>query len=275
MPAIAVPKSRVLTGAGFLYRAPVGSLLPGQISATVTNKALTSNVVTLTTSAAHGFVTGDQVVVSIGDATFDGLYTLLSGATTTMTYAKISANVVSGVATGTVVSMKAGGTVAGGVFTDAWPAAWIPVGVTKSGHEFSYSLKTGNIEAAEFLLPLKIVSTSAESKISFECMEFTARNFASALNGGTVTTVSGTGATLLTEVTPPDVGAEVRQMFGWEAEDSTERLFALQCLQTGDVKTKAAKGTDNATITFDMGLEQPSIGKPFRRFYAGSVPVGQ
>jgi hypothetical protein len=275
MPALVVPKTRILTGAGYLYKAPIGTALPGQITATVTNKALTSNVVTLTTSASHGFTTGDVINVSIGDAVFDGQFTVASAPTgTTLTYAKTATNVSSTAATGTIVGEKAGGTVAGGVFTDAWPAGWVPVGVTKDGSEFSWSPQTGNVEVAEYLLPLKIVTTGVESSIAFAIAEFTAKNLAFALNGGTVTTVSGTGATLLTEVTPPPVGQEVRYMIGWESEDWTERAVFRQCLQGGDVKIAHKKGVDNASIGVEFKLEQPSLGLPFRRFYAGSVPVG-
>ena len=276
MPAIVVPKTRILTGAGYLFKAPVGSVLPGQLSATVTNKALTSNVATLTTSAAHSFVSGDIVNVSIGDAVFDGQYTCTAGTTgSSVTYARTNANVTSAVATGTVVGEKAGGTVAGGIFTDAWPAAWVPIGVTKDGSEFKWTPSTGNIEVAEYLLPLKIVTTGVESSIAFAIAEFTAKNLAFALNGGTVTTVSGTGATTLTEVTPPPVGQEVRYMIGWEAEDWTERAVFRQCFQSGDVSIAHKKGVDNAAIGVEFSLEQPATGQPFRRWFAGATPVGQ
>ena len=275
IPAIVVPKTRILTGAGYLFKAPLGSALPGQINATVTNKALTSNVVTLTTGAPHGFTTGDVINVAIADAVFDGQYTVASApTTTTLTYAKTNANVTTGAATGSIIGEKAGGTVAGGVFTDAWPAAWVPVGVTKDGSEFKWTPQVGGIEVAEYVLPLRYVTTGVESSISFAMAEFTARNLAFALNGGSVTTVSGTGATLLTEVAPPALGAEVRTMIGWESEDSTERAIFRQCFQGGDVSIAHKKGTDNASIGVEFSLEQPSLGQPFRRFYGGSVPVG-
>jgi hypothetical protein len=64
--------------------------------AAVSNKALTNNVATLTTSAAHGFVQGDSVLVEDVDATFNGTYTVASAPTTvTFTYAKTASNVVS------------------------------------------------------------------------------------------------------------------------------------------------------------------------------------
>ena len=74
------------------------------ITKTVSNKALTSNVATLTTSATHGFAVGDYVVVSGVDATFNGTYLVASvPTTTTFTYAKTNANVTSAVATGSAV----------------------------------------------------------------------------------------------------------------------------------------------------------------------------
>jgi hypothetical protein len=75
------------------------------ITSSVTNKALTSNVATLTTSAAHGFSTGMSVVVSGVDATFNGTYTITAiGSTTTFSYAKTASNVTSTAATGTASS---------------------------------------------------------------------------------------------------------------------------------------------------------------------------
>jgi hypothetical protein len=71
------------------------------ITRTVSNKALTSNIATLTTSANHTYLAGDVVVVSGVDATFNGTYNILAVPTaTTFTYAKTAANVTSAVATG-------------------------------------------------------------------------------------------------------------------------------------------------------------------------------
>jgi hypothetical protein len=62
----------------------------------VSNKALTSDVATLTTSAAHGLAVGDQVWVEGVDATFNGKYTVTGvPTTTTFTYAKVNTNVAS------------------------------------------------------------------------------------------------------------------------------------------------------------------------------------
>jgi hypothetical protein len=68
---------------------------------TVSNKALTSNVATLTTSATHGYLAGDVVVVSGVDATFNGTFSITAvPTTTTFTYAKTATNVSSAAASG-------------------------------------------------------------------------------------------------------------------------------------------------------------------------------
>ena len=62
----------------------------------VSNKALTTNVATLTTSAAHGLAVDDEVWVEGVDSTFNGKYTVTGvPTTTTFTYAKTASNVAS------------------------------------------------------------------------------------------------------------------------------------------------------------------------------------
>lgn len=75
------------------------------LSATVSNKALTSNVATLTTAAPHGFSAGEVVTVVIADATFDGTFVITDVPTlTTFKYAKTHADVASASATGTAAN---------------------------------------------------------------------------------------------------------------------------------------------------------------------------
>jgi hypothetical protein len=67
-----------------------------KITVSINNKALTSNVATLTTTAAHGLCTGMQIVITDVDATFNGEYRITSvPTTTTFTYAKTASNVAS------------------------------------------------------------------------------------------------------------------------------------------------------------------------------------
>jgi hypothetical protein len=75
---------------------PISVYTKRTVTASVSNKALTSNVATLTTSAAHGLFEVDSVVVSSVDATFNGTYTITAvPTTTTFRYAKTASNVTS------------------------------------------------------------------------------------------------------------------------------------------------------------------------------------
>jgi hypothetical protein len=68
---------------------------------TVTNKALTSNVATLTIGS-HLLTVGSTINVDNIDSTFNGTYVLTAVAATTISYAKTAANVTSVAATGLV-----------------------------------------------------------------------------------------------------------------------------------------------------------------------------
>jgi hypothetical protein len=68
----------------------------GDLNAAVSNKALTTNIATLTTSAAHGFAIGDTVVVAGVDATFNGTHVITAvPGTTSFRFAKTATDVVS------------------------------------------------------------------------------------------------------------------------------------------------------------------------------------
>jgi len=80
---------------------------PAAFTGTVTNKALTSNVATLTVGT-HTLAIGNSVVVSGVDATFNGTYTVTAVAATTFSYSKVASNVTSTASSGTVVAGKTG-----------------------------------------------------------------------------------------------------------------------------------------------------------------------
>jgi hypothetical protein len=69
----------------------------------ITNKVLTSNVATLTTSATHTLTVGTTVKVTGVDTTFDGTYVVTAVTGTTFSYALIATNVST-----TVVSIANG-----------------------------------------------------------------------------------------------------------------------------------------------------------------------
>jgi len=82
---------------------------PEKFTEAVTNKALTSNVATLTVGA-NDFRVGMPVVVTGVDATFNGTYTITAVTATTFSYAKTASNVSSTAVSpsGTAVAGKTG-----------------------------------------------------------------------------------------------------------------------------------------------------------------------
>lgn len=165
-------------------------------------------------------------------------------------------------------------TVAGSKFTDAWPVAWLSLGATKDGSTDKTSTKIEAIEAAEFIDPLQYVTTGREASLSASLMDYTLANFKRAMNGGTQTTVSGTGATSLTSYVPPVPGAEIRCMLGWESLDNTVRKIYYQCFQGGDTSQDYAKAPKNTVIPVEFKLEVPSSGIPWKMYAAGTTRVG-
>ena len=79
----------------------VASTSIGKVDYTVTNKSLTSNVATITTSVTHAMSVGTVVSVTGVDSTFNGQYTITGVTTNTFTYAKTASNVSTASATGT------------------------------------------------------------------------------------------------------------------------------------------------------------------------------
>jgi N4-gp56 family major capsid protein len=87
------------------YKLRFGAMIMGEAAASeysgrdkaavVTNKALTSNVATITTGAAHGIFVGETIKVVGVDATFNGTFTVTAVTSTTISYAKTASNVSS------------------------------------------------------------------------------------------------------------------------------------------------------------------------------------
>lgn len=159
-------------------------------------------------------------------------------------------------------------TVAGSVFTDSWSGAWVALGATDSGSQFDWQTSFDKITVEELLDPIRYVATGREGSLAFALASIHATNMKRALNGGTIT-VTGTGATTMSSYTPPAAGAEVRCMIGWESLDSTERLVAYQCINTGKVSVQRRRGTNKAVIPVEFSLEIPTSGIPFKYVTAG------
>lgn len=161
-------------------------------------------------------------------------------------------------------------TVAGSVFTDSWAGPWVNLGATEDGSQFEYDLNVEAITVAEFLDPVKFVTTSRSGSFAFNLASYTLSNLAKALNGAAPTIVSGSGATQLNRVRPPTPGSEVRSMIGWESLDNTVRLFCFQALSSGKVATAYKKAPSYSVIPMTWNFEVPSSGIPFEYYSAGA-----
>lgn len=163
-------------------------------------------------------------------------------------------------------------TVTGGVFTDAWPAAWLPLGATSEGSEFTYATDVEAIEVAEFFDPIQYATVGRAGSIAFNLANWTLTNYRRALNGGTAALVpTGAAGSELTTLTPPTPGTEVRSMIGWESLDNTVRLICHQTLQGGEVTSAFRKAPDLALIPCTFQLEVPSSGTPWTMYGAGTT----
>lgn len=164
-------------------------------------------------------------------------------------------------------------TVVGSVFTDLWASAgaWLPIGITKNGHELTYAPKVDPIEAEEYLDPIAYTTTGRTSGVKFELMKVDLTNWKLVVNGGSgALTSSGSGTTLLTTGILPGPGQEVRCALGWESDDNTERWVAEQCLQAGSLSVKRQKGSNVATYTAEFNFEVGATGRPFTPYGAGT-----
>lgn len=87
----------------------LGQIATSQSSFSITTKALTSNVATLTTSTTHSLVVGQtvSVIMTTADAAFDGVRVVVATpTTTTFTFESINTNVSSVAATGTATGFE-------------------------------------------------------------------------------------------------------------------------------------------------------------------------
>jgi hypothetical protein len=167
-------------------------------------------------------------------------------------------------------------TVAGSVFTDAWPVAWISLGATKEGSTFGYSTSVEPMSVAEFFDPIKYATTERAGSIAFALANVTLHNMKRAFNGGmgAITATSGTGATTLGTFEPVAPGAEVRIMLGWESYDNTTRIVMRQCIQGGEVSMEFQKAPAFAGIPCTFNFEVPSAGAVFSVYSAGTARFG-
>jgi hypothetical protein len=156
------------------------------------------------------------------------------------------------------------------VFSDAWPAAWIPMGATAEGSTFSYTTTVEPVTVAEFFDPIKQVTTGREGSFAMNLADVTATHMAWSLNKA-AGVVTGATTTLMNIVEPPAPGGEVRCMLGWESLDSTVRLLCRQVINASTIEMAFQKGTDNAVIPMEFQFEVPVAAQPFKFGFAGAT----
>src|SRR5258706_4220297 len=133
--------------------------------------------------------------------------------------------------------------------------AWAGLGYTDAGTTINYQLNTSPVDVAEELDPISNAPDGRTASVDFALAEITATNLKRAFNGGTIT-----GATGCVYFEPPDLGAELRVMLVYEAEDHTERWIFRQAFNAGQVAMARQKGASNATIPVSFMLEKPASG---------------
>jgi hypothetical protein len=162
-------------------------------------------------------------------------------------------------------------TVVGSVFTDAWPAAWLPLGATAEGSTLSYEINVEAMSVAELFDPVKYATTGRTGSIAFALANWSMTNLKRALNGGTIT-ATGATTTTMSSYAFPTPGQEVRAMIGWESSDSTVRVVVLQALSSGTIEMAFQKAPDFSQIPVTFNMELPAGGsQPFNVYTAGVV----
>ena len=170
--------------------------------------------------------------------------------------------------------------------TGAWPAAWVEIGYTDKGNDFSWKPTFQPVEVDEELWPVRQVPSTYEGSVAFSMAEITLQNAQIALNAGVGSTLdaSTTGSDGLgtSWQEAPAPGAEVHVMVGWDA--ATEgavpvgnapylgRQIYRECVQTGEIKSTFQKGNQKRLFTVTFSFIKPSTGlQPFRILLPGTV----
>jgi hypothetical protein len=167
-----------------------------------------------------------------------------------------------------------GGTASGSIFTDAPSVTFYEIGATEAGYTFSYSQSIEAINVAEFADPVKWRTTQRQGSMAFNMADFTLKNLQRAMNGGTMSTMSGAGATLVTKWVPPAIGAETRSALLWQSLDGTMRIFMYQTVQVNEIETAFKKAPDFSVIPCEFRFEIDASGNIFEVYTAGPTRLG-
>lgn len=253
--------ANVTTGPGTLYYAPLGTAEPATRVA-----AWPSGWVPVGyTAEGHTFSTS----LNVDDIEVAELLDPVRRVTT-----KRDSKVAFAMAEATLAHLKLilnGGTVTpdSAILTDA---------ATTSGNADVTSASAGFTTAVDLHKPIGGPGIPANSYIGIVNSATSVGLSSSAtLNTPVTATATATGVTVTitgrwgSYLEPPQVGAEVRVMLGWDAEDALERVIWRRLLQSGSGDIARKKGADFAKFNGEFSLEQPGGGlAPFRHFFETS-----
>lgn len=154
------------------------------------------------------------------------------------------------------------------IFSDTWPVAWIPLGMTASGSSFEENTTVTGVPAAESFYDIQQRTTAKAGTVTFNLLSVTATNLSRTLNGAP-TTVTGATTTTLTKIDPVVPGQEARCMIGWESLDNTVRFIARQVINSGAIKFDFAKAPASTQLPWTGVLEKPTSTLPWVMWTAG------
>jgi len=169
-------------------------------NATISTVGRLSNVVTITTTSAHGFVTGDTATVTAGTNTsINGAYTITGTPTTTsFTYALAGSNIATVSDTGTAITSSQRYVNLTSNVTGTLPLSKGGVGVTSfTKNTFLVGNGTSSISALKPSTNGKVVTSKAGSSVSNNSfvvgVEYTISNLGTTTNGEW-NTIAGTSS---------------------------------------------------------------------------------
>jgi hypothetical protein len=167
-----------------------------------------------------------------------------------------------------------GGTAAGSIFTDAPSVTFVEVGATEDGFRFSYSQTIEAVTVAEFADPVRWRTTGRQGSMAFNFADYTLTNIQRVFNGGSLTTVSGTGATLISKWVPPVMGLEQRVAGIWQSFDATMRIFIYSAVQVNEVESAFQRAPDIAVLPAEYRFEVDVNSNVFEVYTAGVARKG-
>lgn len=166
--------------------------------------------------------------------------------------------------------------------TGAWPANWVELGYTDAGSTFSLNPTVSDVDVAEEFWPVATEITAYAASLTFALAQPTAQNLQLALNAGIgsslLAATHGSTSDGGTWVEPPDLGAEVTVMLGWDAlpkgatSGSTYgRLIVRRALQVGNVQIQAQKAPNKRLYAAEFRALKPASAQPFRFLFDSSM----